>query len=88
MQPVIPKVQGIATAAGCQLVATCYLAIAGEEAAFATPGVKIGLVCTTPTVALTRVIGRSALSKCCSSANWCMPEPPPSGPDPPGRPRR
>ncbi len=57
-QPVIAQVQGLATAAGCQLVATCDLAIASEEAAFATPGVKIGLFCTTPMVALTRAIGR------------------------------
>jgi len=57
-QPVIAEVQGIATAAGCQLVAACDLAIAAEEAAFATPGVKIGLFCTTPMVALTRAIGR------------------------------
>ena len=57
-QPVIAEVQGIATAAGCQLVATCDLAVASEEAAFGTPGVKIGLCCTTPMVALTRVIGR------------------------------
>jgi enoyl-CoA hydratase/carnithine racemase len=57
-QPVIAEVQGIATAAGCQLVATCDMAIASEEAAFATPGVKIGLFCTTPMVALTRAVGR------------------------------
>jgi enoyl-CoA hydratase/carnithine racemase len=57
-QPVIAEVQGIATAAGCQLVATCDLAIAAETAAFGTPGVKIGLFCTTPMVALTRAIGR------------------------------
>jgi enoyl-CoA hydratase/carnithine racemase len=57
-QPVIAEVQGIATAAGCQLVATCDLAVAAEEAQFATPGVKIGLFCTTPMVALTRAIGR------------------------------
>lgn len=57
-QPVIAEVQGIATAAGCQLVATCDLAIAVEEASFATPGVKIGLFCTTPMVALSRAIGR------------------------------
>jgi enoyl-CoA hydratase/carnithine racemase len=57
-QPVIAEVQGIATAAGCQLVAACDLAIASEDAAFATPGVKIGLFCTTPMVALTRAIGR------------------------------
>src|ERR1700730_2968791 len=57
-QPVIAQVQGIATAAGCQLVATCDLAIASEEASFATPGVKIGLFCTAPMVALSRAIGR------------------------------
>jgi enoyl-CoA hydratase/carnithine racemase len=57
-QPVIAEVQGIATAAGCQLVATCDLAVASEEAAFATPGVKIGLFCTTPMVALSRAVGR------------------------------
>jgi len=57
-QPVIAEVQGVASAAGCQLVATCDLAVAAEEAAFATPGVKIGLFCTTPMVALTRAIGR------------------------------
>jgi len=57
-QPVIAQVQGIATAAGCQLVATCDLAVASDEASFATPGVKIGLFCTTPMVALTRAIGR------------------------------
>jgi enoyl-CoA hydratase/carnithine racemase len=57
-QPVIAEVAGIATAAGCQLVATCDLAIASSAAKFATPGVKIGLFCTTPMVALTRAIGR------------------------------
>ncbi len=57
-QPVIAQVQGIATAAGCQLVATCDLAIASEDAAFATPGVKIGLFCTTPMVGLSRAVGR------------------------------
>jgi len=57
-QPVIAEVQGPATAAGCQLVASCDLAIAAEEAWFATPGVKIGLSCTTPMVPLTRTIGR------------------------------
>jgi enoyl-CoA hydratase/carnithine racemase len=57
-QPVIAEVQGIATAAGCQLVATCDLAVASQEAAFATPGVKIGLFCTTPMVALSRTVGR------------------------------
>lgn len=57
-QPVIAEVHGIATAAGCQLVATCDLVIASEQAKFATPGVKIGLFCSTPMVALTRCIGR------------------------------
>jgi enoyl-CoA hydratase/carnithine racemase len=57
-QPVIAQVQGIATAAGCQLVATCDLAVASDQAGFATPGVKIGLFCTTPMVALSRAIGR------------------------------
>lgn len=57
-QPVIAEVQGVATAAGCQLVATCDLAIASDQAAFATPGVRIGLFCTTPMVALSRAIGR------------------------------
>jgi enoyl-CoA hydratase/carnithine racemase len=57
-QPVIAEVQGIATAAGCQLVATCDLAVASEQSQFATPGVRIGLFCTTPMVALTRAIGR------------------------------
>src|ERR1700730_4665761 len=57
-QPVIAEVQGIATAAGCQLVASCDLEIASDEAGFATPGVKIGLFCTTPTVALSGAVGR------------------------------
>ena len=57
-QPVIAAVQGVATAAGCQLVATCDLAIASEQASFATPGVKIGLFCSTPMVAVSRNIGR------------------------------
>jgi enoyl-CoA hydratase/carnithine racemase len=57
-QPVIAEVQGVATAAGCQLVATCDLALASDHAAFATPGVKIGLFCTTPMVALSRAVGR------------------------------
>jgi enoyl-CoA hydratase/carnithine racemase len=57
-QPVIAEVQGIATAAGCQLAATCDLVIASEEASFATPGVRIGLFCTTPMVALSRAVGR------------------------------
>ena len=57
-QPVIAQVQGMATAAGCQLVATCDLAVASQEARFATPGVRIGLFCHTPQVPLSRAIGR------------------------------
>ena len=57
-QPVIACVQGIATAAGCQLVAACDLAIASDTARFATPGVRVGLFCTTPMVEVARVVGR------------------------------
>src|SRR5919109_2941407 len=57
-QPVIAKVHGVATAAGCQLVASCDLVVAAEEARFATPGVKIGLFCSTPMVALSRAVGQ------------------------------
>jgi enoyl-CoA hydratase/carnithine racemase len=57
-QPVIAKVHGIATAAGCQLVAACDLAVAAEEARFATPGVNIGLFCSTPMVPVARAVGR------------------------------
>jgi enoyl-CoA hydratase/carnithine racemase len=59
-KPVIAEVQGIATAAGCQLVAACDLAYAADTAAFATPGVNIGLFCTTPSVPLVRSIGTKA----------------------------
>ncbi len=59
-QPVIARVQGMATAAGCQLVASCDLAVAATEARFATPGVKIGLFCTTPMVPLVRAIPAKA----------------------------
>ncbi|MGF1454450.1 MAG: enoyl-CoA hydratase [Alphaproteobacteria bacterium] len=59
-QPVIAQVQGMATAAGCQLVATCDLAVASETARFATPGVNIGLFCSTPMVALSRNVPRKA----------------------------
>ena len=55
-QPVIAQVQGLATAAGCQLVATCDLAVASSNASFATPGVRTGLFCTTPGVAVARAI--------------------------------
>jgi enoyl-CoA hydratase/carnithine racemase len=57
-QPVIAKVHGIATAAGCQLVAACDLAVASDDARFGTPGVKIGLFCSTPMVPVSRAIGR------------------------------
>ncbi len=57
-QPVIAQVQGVATAAGCQLVAACDLAVASESARFATPGINIGLFCTTPMVEVSRAVGR------------------------------
>ncbi len=59
-KPVIARVHGVATAAGCQLVASCDLAVAAETARFATPGVNIGLFCSTPMVALSRALGRKA----------------------------
>lgn len=59
-KPVIASVHGVATAAGCQLVATCDLAVASSDARFATPGVNIGLFCSTPMVALTRAVPRKA----------------------------
>jgi enoyl-CoA hydratase/carnithine racemase len=59
-KPVIARVHGIATAAGCQIVATCDLAVATDAARFATPGVNIGLFCSTPMVALSRAVARKA----------------------------
>jgi enoyl-CoA hydratase/carnithine racemase len=59
-KPVIARVHGVATAAGCQLVATADLAVAADTARFATPGVNIGLFCSTPMVALSRAVGRKA----------------------------
>lgn len=59
-KPVIARVQGVATAAGCQLVASCDLAVAVDTAWFATPGVNIGLFCSTPMVALSRAVSRKA----------------------------
>ena len=59
-KPVIAQVHGVATAAGCQLVASCDLAVAADSARFATPGVNIGLFCSTPMVALSRNVGRKA----------------------------
>ena len=57
-QPVIAEVDGVATAAGCQLVAACDLAVASTESTFATPGVRIGLFCSTPMVPISRAVGR------------------------------
>lgn len=57
-QPVIARVQGVATAAGCQLVAACDVAVASDTATFATPGVRVGLFCTTPMVEVARAVGR------------------------------
>jgi enoyl-CoA hydratase/carnithine racemase len=59
-QPVIARVHGVATAAGCQLVATCDLAVASDNARFAVSGINVGLFCSTPAVALTRAISRKA----------------------------
>jgi enoyl-CoA hydratase/carnithine racemase len=73
-QPVVAAVEGVATAAGCQLVATCDLAVAGDTARFATPGVDIGLFCSTPAVALSRAVGAASRPwRCCCSARWCRP---------------
>jgi enoyl-CoA hydratase/carnithine racemase len=78
-QPVIAEVQGMATAAGCQLVATCDLAIASDRATFATPGVRIGLFCSTPMVAVSRAVGRKRALEmlltgdaidACTAAEW------------------
>jgi enoyl-CoA hydratase/carnithine racemase len=60
-QPVVARVHGVATAAGCQLVASCDLAVAGESATFATPGVHIGLFCATPMVPTSRKVGRKPM---------------------------
>jgi len=59
-KPIVARVHGVATAAGCQLVASCDLAVAADNARFATPGVNIGLFCSTPMVALSRNVGRKA----------------------------
>ncbi|HWU54649.1 MAG TPA: enoyl-CoA hydratase-related protein, partial [Rhizomicrobium sp.] len=73
-KPVIAEVHGIATAAGCQLVATCDLAVAAEDARFATPGVNIGLFCSTPMVALTRAVGRKAAMEMLLTGEMVEPE--------------
>ena len=78
-QPVIAEVTGIATAAGCQLVATCDLALAASDARFATPAVKIGLFCTTPMVALTRSIVRNRAMEMLLTGTSSTPQPPRNG---------
>ncbi|MFG1300386.1 enoyl-CoA hydratase [Xanthobacter sp. V3C-3] len=69
-QPVIAAVEGMATAAGCQLVASCDLAVAGEKARFCTPGVNIGLFCHTPMVALSRNVGRKHAMEMLLLGEW------------------
>ena len=64
-KPVIAEVDGLATAAGCQLVASCDLAVASDQAAFCTPGVNIGLFCSTPMVALSRNVSSKHVWRCC-----------------------
>ncbi|HIM44779.1 MAG TPA: enoyl-CoA hydratase [Alphaproteobacteria bacterium] len=73
-QPVIARVQGVATAAGCQLVASCDLAIAGANARFCTPGVHIGLFCSTPMVALSRNVSRKAAMEMLLTGEEIAPE--------------
>ncbi len=69
-QPVIAAVQGVATAAGCQLVAACDLVVAERTARFCTPGVKIGLFCSTPAVALVRAVGRKRALEMLLTGRW------------------
>ncbi|HEY4078525.1 MAG TPA: enoyl-CoA hydratase [Rhizomicrobium sp.] len=73
-KPVIAQVQGIATAAGCQLVASCDLAVASTAARFATPGVDIGLFCSTPMVALSRNVSRKAAMEMLLTGRMVAPE--------------
>src|SRR5919108_3542125 len=73
-QPVIAKVHGVATAAGCQLVAACDLAVATDDARFATPGVKIGLFCSTPMVPLSRAVGRKRTLEMLLTGDWVSAE--------------
>jgi len=73
-KPVIARVQGMATAAGCQLVASCDLAIAGENAEFCTPGVNIGLFCSTPMVALSRNVPRKIAMEMLLTGNVMTPD--------------
>lgn len=72
--PVIARVHGIATAAGCQLVATCDLAVAAREAKFAVSGVNLGLFCATPSVALSRNLGRKAAFEMLVTGNFISAE--------------
>jgi enoyl-CoA hydratase/carnithine racemase len=69
-QPVIARVHGIATAAGCQLVASCDLAVASSEARFAVNGINVGLFCSTPMVALTRAVGRKPAMEMLLTGNF------------------
>lgn len=69
-QPVIAKVHGAATAAGCQLVAACDLAIASDDCRFATPGVQIGLFCSTPMVPISRAVGRKRALEMLLTGEW------------------
>lgn len=69
-QPVIAQVQGVATAAGCQLAAACDLAVAAKTARFATPGVRIGLFCSTPAVPLARAVGRRRALEMLLTGRW------------------
>lgn len=62
--PIIAMVNGLATAAGCQLVASCDIAVASDKSSFATPGVNIGLFCSTPAVALGRAVPRKVTTPC------------------------
>lgn len=69
-QPVIAQVHGVATAGGCQLVAACDLAVAADNARFATPGVNIGLFCSTPAVPLVRAVGRKRALEMLFTGEW------------------
>lgn len=69
-QPVVCQVQGVATAAGCQLVAASDLAVASQSARFATPGVRIGLFCSTPAVPLVRAVGRKRAMEMLLTGRW------------------
>jgi enoyl-CoA hydratase/carnithine racemase len=73
-QPVIAQVQGVATAAGCQLVAACDLAVAAKNVRFATPGVRIGLFCSTPAVPLVRAVGRKRAMDMLLTGRWVKAE--------------